>query len=94
MALKEALPHFVRPVLGMGYPTGMRLVEILGLKWNQGNLVEEKITLKAGKTKNNEARVIFLCGELLEAMKNQKALSDSLYRQSAYVFFGEGHPIR
>ncbi len=72
----------------MAYYTGMRKMEILGLKWSQINLKEQRITLSAQDTKNKESRVIFMEGELLEAIRSQKALRDRKHPQCRYVFFG------
>ncbi|OPY65970.1 MAG: site-specific tyrosine recombinase XerD [Syntrophorhabdus sp. PtaU1.Bin050] len=92
--IREALPVHLRPVLVMGYYTGMRLGEILGLKWQQVNLTEGKITLEAGRTKNNEARIIYLSGDLLETVEAQKAVRDILYPHSEFVFSREGEQIK
>jgi integrase len=94
LALKDALPGYIKPVFIMGYHTGMRLSEILSLQWDQANMVEGKITLKAGTTKNDEPRVIFLNGELLEAIKTQYALKELLHSKCKHVFFRDGEPIR
>ncbi len=89
LALKKALPSFLRPVVTLAYHTGMRKEEILGLQWSQVDLMEGKINLKPQDTKNNEARVIYMEGELLETIKFQRVERDQKFPKCPWVFFGE-----
>ncbi len=61
----------------------------MGLQWSQVDLVEGKINLKPQETKNNEARVIYMEGELLETINFQRVLRDQKFPKCPWVFFGE-----
>ena len=87
LALKEALPTYLKPVVTMAYHTGMRKEEILSLQWSHVNLVEGKITLRPEDTKNKESRIIFMEGELLESIRFQKSQRDRYFPNSPWVFF-------
>jgi integrase len=63
----------LRVPLAIGFFTGMRLGEVLGLRWPQINLLANVITLNAGETKNDSGRTAPICGELRTLLVEQRA---------------------
>jgi len=93
LALQRELSEYLKPVLTFGYFTGARESEILSLKWNQLDLDQHTVYLEPGSTKNGQPRTIPLTGELLEALKIQKAACDSRFPECNYVFHRKGQRI-
>lgn len=89
--LRAALPEYMRPVLTMGYLTGMRLGEILGLKWENVALNEKGLPERAHlwDTKNGEPRTVPLIGELPQML----LILLQQHPDSQFVFTREGQPI-
>lgn len=66
--INNASQH-LRPILAMGYYSGMRLGEILPLTWDKLDLKDRVIRLDAKDTKDKEPRAIPICDPLLEELK-------------------------
>jgi integrase len=71
--LLAALPTYLRLHLAIGYFTGMREGEILGLNWDQVKFLTGTIELLAGETKNDEAREIPIIPQLRALLVEQHA---------------------
>jgi integrase len=78
--LRDALPEFLQPIITFGYYTGWRITEILNLQWRQVDLDAAEVRLDPGSTKSGEGRVIYLDGELLDTMREQRAWAADLQR--------------
>jgi len=60
-----------KPIILVAYDTGMRLREILGLRWSQVNLQLGVIKLSAEDTKTEEPRTVVLTSRVQEALEAQ-----------------------
>ena len=66
LALRDALPNYLKVFVTFGYKTGWRLSEIADLTWNQVDLNRGIVRLNPGETKNDEGRMVYLDSELRE----------------------------
>lgn len=89
LRLRTELPEYLRPVLTMGYFTGMRLGEVLGIRWSNVSFLDSQVRLGAGCTKNGDARNIPLTGELLEMLKIEREKNPT----AEFVFLHDGERI-
>jgi integrase len=71
--LFRALPEYLRLPVAIGYFTGMRLGEILPLEWSQVDFLRGVIQLRAGETKNDEAREVPIVPQLRTLLVEQRA---------------------
>jgi integrase len=102
IALRRALPDYLRPVVTFAYYTGWRREEILSLQWKQVDLANKSVRLDPGTTKNGDGRIIFLEGEPLEALIGQSEKRKHVHLPNEgspvllcpYVFHRNGKPIR
>jgi integrase len=89
--IKHAKGH-TKDIIAMGYFTGMRKGEILGLTWDKVDLQKRVIKLEAEDTKDREKRNIPICNELhgmLYAMPNRIRT----IRKNNHVFLYRGKPV-
>ncbi|MGH9403826.1 MAG: tyrosine-type recombinase/integrase [Terriglobia bacterium] len=68
-AVLKELPEYVKGVLTLGYWTGMRKAEMLGLRWEQVDIFNRLVFLE--RTKNGEDRTLPLNDELFAMMTEQ-----------------------
>lgn len=94
VAVRDALPVDVRPILAFGYWTGCRKGEIVSLQWRQVDLLERMVRLEPGTTKNGEPRIIPLAPELYEMLAVQRQVRDQLWPKCPWVFARLGKRIK
>ena len=70
-ALRDALPQYLKGFVTFAYKSGWRLSEIASLTWAQVDRQRGIARLEVGETKNDEARTVYLDGELREVIQNQ-----------------------
>src|SRR5262249_22608920 len=68
-ALHATADPLFQPILMTAYDTGMRLREVLGLRWEQVNLTEGVVRLAAEDTKTEQARAVYLTARIVAALK-------------------------
>ena len=90
LALREALPEDLMPIITFAYHSGWRKAEILGLTWDKVDLKEGAVRLDPGETKNEEGRTLYMNEELLEEMHKLQA---NRHLGCPYVFHRGGKPI-
>ena len=91
VALREALPDYIKPVLTFAYYTGWRKSEIFNLTWDKVNLREAVIRLNPGETKNKKGREIYLAGEIMDLIRS---LHSQRNLGCPYVFNRNGKRIK
>jgi len=93
--LRNELPSHLRPLVTFAFETGCRKGEILGLRWNQVDLIERIIRLEPGETKNDEGRTIpIMSDEMFLMLVEQKKLKDEKWPASPWVFSRDGQQIK
>jgi len=86
LALRLALPLYLKGFATFGYKTGWRISEISGLTWNQVDRDQGIVRLEVGETKNDEGRTVYLDEELREVFQRQWALRGKGEKLLPYVF--------
>jgi integrase len=70
--LRSALPDYLKLPLALGFYTGMRRGEVVRLKWERVDLLRNRIELRAGETKNGEARSVPIVPELRSLLEHTR----------------------
>ena len=71
LALRDALPDFMKGFVTFGYKTGWRFSEITNLTWERVDRKGAIVRLEPGETKNQEGRTVFMDPELQEVINKQ-----------------------
>jgi integrase len=89
LALRDALPEYMKGFVTFAHKTGWRVSEIEGLTWAQVDLVNGIVRLEAGETKNDEGRTVYLDEELREVFQRQSEARKKREKVLPWVFTNE-----
>ena len=86
IALRDALPEYLKGFVSFAYKSGWRVSEITGLKWSNVDLHQRVVWLDNDETKNKEGRTIYLDEELVQVFRRQKEKQKERELILPYVF--------
>lgn len=89
--LRDALPDYLKPLFLAGYFTGVRLGELLAIRWDQVDWEQGFVTLSAADTKNGHSRAVqILDGDMRHWLEWAHENADGC----PAVFHRDGVPIK
>ncbi len=71
LALRDALPYYLKGFVTFAYKIGWRDTEISTLRWSQVDLNQGIVRLEPGETKNDDGRTVYLDDELKKVFNQQ-----------------------
>lgn len=86
LALREALPGYLKGFVTFAYKCGWRLEEITGLKWSQVDRNLGIVRLEVGETKNDDGRTVYLDDELKKIFNELWEHCTTVDEPPLYVF--------
>jgi integrase len=86
LAVREALPEYMKGFFTFAYKSGWRLSEIAGITWRQVDRNQGIVSLEVGETKNDEGRTVYLDDELKDVFKCQWEARKQGHVMLTYVF--------
>jgi len=86
LALREALPEYLKGFVSFAYRSGWRSGEIRNLKWTAIDWTAGTVTLNKGETKSGAGRVLYLDAELREVLEQQHKRWRNSGQLIPYVF--------
>jgi len=86
IALRDALPSYLKGFVTFAYKTGWRVSEIENLTWNQVDRDQGIVRLEPGEAKNDEGRTVYLDPELKEIFNNQWEARKKSKKLTPFVF--------
>jgi len=89
LALRDALPDYLKGFVTFAYKTGWRVSEISNLTWSQVDLDQGIVRLETGETKNDEGRTVYLDEELKEVFNEQWEKRKKSKRLTPYIFLAQ-----
>jgi integrase len=89
VALRDALPDYLKGFITFAYKTGWRVSEIRNLTWEQVDFKNGTVSLDAGTTKNDEPRTVYLDDELMGVFREQWERRKRAKAIHPYVFLNK-----
>ena len=86
IAVRDALPEYLRGLVTFAYRTGCRKAEIVNLRWKQVDRALGIVTLNPGETKNGSGRTLYLDSETKRVIGRQWDVRKQTATLSPYVF--------
>ena len=86
LALRDALPTYLKGLVTFAYKSGWRVSEITGMQWSNVDLQKKIVWLEIGTTKNKDGRTIYLDDELMDVFTAQRGIQKRGKQIVPYVF--------